>query len=192
MLRTHILKTVEAKRQIIVGDLFRIIEKDNPGLSEEVLVQEVKELQSRGMVTLEDTPPVERSFMSFLCKWELNVDFYLLVALTLAAGCCLYLIPHQYPYALAQWTIGLIFVFLAPGYATTTAISFRNFSTMETLLMSVGLSVVLVMFLGLMLSLSPWGINIGSSALGLFGYTVFLGFIGRWKQYQPRPQRTRH
>lgn len=184
VLHTRILKTVGTTRGMVVNDLFRILRAEVPTLSEESLAQEIKDLQSQGIVSLEDVTPIHPSFSVYLCKWEYNADFYLLVGLTLAAVFHLYVGPYQYPYVILGWILGLIFVFFAPGYATVTTLSVEGFSPMETVLLSIGLSVVLVMFLGVMLGLAPWGISLVSSTLGLSGYTLFVGLAGRWRRYR--------
>jgi len=183
VLRAQITKAIEAKREITVSDLFRVIKNEVPALSEEMLVREIENLQSQGVVSLEDVA-VESSFVVFLSKWELNADFYLLLGLMLAAGFCLYLGPSQYPYVVGEWALGLVFVFLAPGYATMTNFPSRIFPPLETVLISVGLSVVIAMFLGVMLSVFAGGITLNSSMLGLSGYTLFFGFVGRWRKYR--------
>jgi len=43
---------------------------------------------------------------------------------------------------------------------------------------------VIAMFLGVMLSVFAGGITLNSSMLGLSGYTLFFGFVGRWRKYR--------
>lgn len=184
VVQAQILNAVAAKRNLRVNDLFLVAKKELNEISEEEFVQNIVQLASEGKIVLEDIAATEHSFSRFLRRWELNLWFYSVLTLTLTAVSAIYLIPSKYPYVIIQWVVGSVFIFFVPGYVTMNLLRFRTLATADFALVSVALSLVIVMFLGALLSFSPWGITLFSSTLSLSGYTLVLAFAASWRKYR--------
>lgn len=69
---------------------------------------------------------------------------------------------------MAPWVnifFGLPLALVLPGYAVTAALSGRSFGLIERTLLTLGLSITLVIMGGLLLNLTPWGLQAGSWAV---------------------------
>jgi hypothetical protein len=192
VVQAQIMNAVTTKRNLRVNDLFLVAKRELNEISEEEFVQNVVQLASEGKIVLEDVDATERSFSRFLRRWELNLWFYSALTLTFAAVSSIYLIPSKYPYVIIQWVVGSMFIFFAPGYVTMNMLRIRALATSELALVSVAMSLVIVMFLGALLSFSPWGITLFSSTLSLSGYTLVLAFAASWRKYRYSTKRDGH
>lgn len=78
---------------------------------------------------------------------------------------------------------GLPLALLLPGYAlTAAAFPLRALSLPEQVLLSLGLSLALAALGGLLLNLTPWGLQAGTWALLLGGATLGAGGLALWRQ----------
>lgn len=74
---------------------------------------------------------------------------------------------------------GIPLVLFFPGYALLSALfPGRELDGVERVALSIGLSICLVVFTGLALNYTPWGIRLGPILLGLCGITLFFCAIG--------------
>lgn len=73
--------------------------------------------------------------------------------------------------------LGLLLVFLAPGYLATAALLPRNDDGDWTLrlALTLGLSLALVAFEGIALNYSPWGVTYASALVAVLALSAFLG-----------------
>ncbi|MFP3909626.1 MAG: DUF1616 domain-containing protein [Archaeoglobaceae archaeon] len=72
--------------------------------------------------------------------------------------------------------LGLPLVLFVPGYALISALFPRNddLDGIERVALSIGLSICVVVFVGLALNFTPWGIRLGPILLSLSGFTLLM------------------
>jgi hypothetical protein len=182
--RQSLIELAEAHQGGTLRDLYEAAKQREPNLSDEKFVNDILDLASEGTLTLEESIPPQLSFPKFLGAWYTNAWLWLVVgvaALTLAA---VYLLPAQYPFIAARWVAGSAFVLFLPGYVTVRVLfPKREFDDIESLALSIGLSLALVPLFGLVLNYTPWGIRVDPIIISLTAYTILTGFAGSWRKY---------
>lgn len=99
-----------------------------------------------------------------------SIDIFAVIALTLIAITVTFIVPAD---NVVIRLLTLPLVFILPGYALTSALFARQASGMtERLVMSLGVSLILVISGGLVLNLTPSGLLPGSWAVLLGGITL--------------------
>ncbi len=79
---------------------------------------------------------------------------------------------------IARTALTVLLVFVAPGYALTQALfPFRTFSVAERAVLTIGLSLATTIVGGLVLNVTPWGLQIGSWLVLLMGVTAIVGAV---------------
>jgi hypothetical protein len=142
-------------------------------------------LVERGQVDVEDVPPKVKSLREYLGLWERNVWFYASVAAALVTVLVIYTLPAELPLVAVRWVLGSMFVLFLPGYVTVEALfpKGRDLDGIERSALSVGLSLTLVMLVGLLLNYTPWGIRLTPIVISLTILTVGLAFVALWRRF---------
>lgn len=79
--------------------------------------------------------------------------------------------------------LGIVFVFLAPGYVLVSALfPADELSSIERLALSIGLSICIVVLIGLGLNYTPWGIRLGPILFSLSAFTLVFTVICAWRR----------
>jgi uncharacterized membrane protein len=85
------------------------------------------------------------------------------------------------PLVYLRYALGIIFLLFLPGFAFIKALfpakapvktSSENMDTIERVVLSFGMSLVLVPIVGLILNYTPWGIRLTPIVLSLLALTV--------------------
>jgi hypothetical protein len=141
----------------------------NPSLTELEVVDMVWRLSDEGKAQLEDAWPVTKPFTRFLGMWERHLAPYGLSALAFATILSIYVVPADLPWVSIRWVLGSVFVLFIPGYATAEALFPKRseLNSLERFALSVGLSLAIVILVGLLLNYTPWGIRLASLVISL-------------------------
>lgn len=183
--RRILLELARTNQGNTLRDLYGAVKQGDPTLTEEKFVEEVIALSSEGAVTLEETIPPKLSYPGYLSVWYANVWLYISLAVSALTVAAVYLLPSQYPVVAVRWVAGSVFVLFLPGYVTVRALfSKRELDDIESLALSIGLSLALVPLLSLVLNYTPWGIRLEPLIITLTTYTVLVGFAASWRKYQ--------
>ena len=168
-----------------VPTLFDALRAKNSAVTDTEVANLVWRLAERGQVDLEDVPPQVRSFGEYLGLWERNVGLYVSVAVALITVLVIYTIPYQLPLVALRWTLGSVFVLFIPGYVTTEAFlpKSREWSGVERFGLSVGLSLILAMMVGLILDYTPFGIRLNPIVISLTIFTVGLSLAALVRRF---------
>jgi hypothetical protein len=148
-------------------------------------------LVERDQVDVEDVPPQVKSLREYLGLWERNVWFYASVAIPLITVLVIYTVPSQLPLVVLRWILGSVFVLFIPGYVTVEALfpKGRDLDGIERFALSVGLSLTLVMLVGLLLNYTPWGIRLTPIVVSLTILTVGLALVALGRRFSVSLQR---
>lgn len=80
--------------------------------------------------------------------------------------------------------LGFILVFFAPGYVFVSALfpKENELGGIERLALSIGLSIFIVVFIGMGLNYTPWGIRLGPILLSISGFTLIFAAISAYRR----------
>ena len=154
-----------------------------PKLTEEEFADLVHRLAERGQVDV--YPPVPPgSLRSYLTAWDRILWFYLSIIACVTAALTVYLIPANSPFVALRWAWGLLFVLLLPGYAALQALFPSSVvSGLDRLPFSVGVSLILDMFAGLLLNYTQWGISFIPVLWSLVVITIVFAIMALVRQF---------
>jgi hypothetical protein len=170
--------------EIEVRDLYEALQVGAPQLTEKDATDLVWRLAGEGKVELAQVRPSSVSLGGFLRMWELNLFFYISLLASLATICVVYLLPSSSPFVILRWVLGLLFVLFVPGYvAVEGLLGFVELDLFERVALSVGLSLTLAMFDGLLLNYTPWGITLTPIMISLTVLTVVLDVVALLRRY---------
>lgn len=80
--------------------------------------------------------------------------------------------------------LGFILVLFAPGYVFISALfpQENELDQIERLALSIGLSICIIVFIGLGLNYTPWGIRIGPILFSISGFTLIFAAISAYRR----------
>jgi uncharacterized membrane protein len=104
-----------------------------------------------------------------------------------------FLIPENLiPQIYARFILGIIFVLFFPGYVATKTLypigvplktPSIALDTIERIVLSVGLSLVVTPMVGLILYNTPWGLSLASATISLLAVTAVFASVGILREY---------
>jgi len=173
-----------------VKDLFYTLHTGDSSITEAEVTDLVWRLAEKGKVALDDFQP-QRSFPQFLKTWETNGMLYGSLAVSIALAIITYAAPPNAPFTELKWVLGSVFVLFIPGYVTISALfpKVTDLDGIERLALSMGLSIVLIPFLGILLSFAPFGIGLIYVLPWLIIFTVLLSMIAIFRGYSGENRR---
>jgi uncharacterized membrane protein len=116
--------------------------------------------------------------------WEMNVYFYVSLAISFGAILAIYTIPAEFPFVLIRWVLGSVFVLFIPGYVAVQALfDSPELDFIARIALSIGLSAALTMFVGFLLNYTLWGITLTPILISLIAVTVLLDIIAVLRRY---------
>ncbi len=103
----------------------------------------------------------------------------------LGAGLAVALVTLTLPDNPVRAVVAVIFVIAAPGYTITEAIlGQQSLDLAKRLALTVGLSLCAIIFIGLALNLTPWGLSQDALVLGLAAITLAGAAVAFAREYQ--------
>jgi hypothetical protein len=176
-LEERTLEYLEKNGTTSVRQLRDALRTNDPSLTESEVTTMVWRLSEQGKAILEEVWPVTRSFVRFLGLWERHLSLYVSLVVALATILSIYVVPPDSPWGAIRLVLGLVFVLFIPGYVTVEALFPKSseFDSLERFALSVGLSIAIVMFVGLVLNYTPWGIRLTPIVISLT--IVSLGLV---------------
>ena len=152
-------------------------------LKKEQVIKDLYKLYTMKMVVLKDPNPpktIIKYAISTYTLWFWTVEAFL--ALTIAS---IYLVPQIYPFNYLRAVAGLILEIYIPGYVFLEALYPKkdDFGKLEQLIYSIGISIILVTFVGFVLNYSPWEIRLDPLTVSLTILVSVIGLIGIYRKY---------
>jgi len=163
--------------------LYGILTTRSPNLTQNKFADLVRRLADDGQIEVYD----ERasSVIKYLTAWEKHLWFYLSLITTASAVLAAYLIPSDSFFMPIRLALGLFFVLLLPGYVTLQALfPAADLHRFDRVALSVGVSLVLDIFAGVLLNYSPWGIQLLSILSVVGAFTVSFAILALLRQFE--------
>ena len=144
---------------------------------------------------LEDKIQESSSIKSFMKTAD--VIWYLIILSTEAVTAIMIFTISQdfYPWIYLRNVFALVFVLFLPGYSFTKAVFpiykspkviNREVKKIESIALSIGMSLAIVSLIGLLLYYSPWGIGLNSIVFSLIVFTSSFATISLFRNYQKK------
>jgi len=170
--------------EIRVRDLYEALQIGAPRPTEKEVTDLVWRLTAEGKVELAQVGPTSASLGRYLLMWEWNLSFYIPLVVSFAAILAVYVFPASFPFIIFRWMAGLLFVLFVPGYVAVQALfGFAKLDLFEQIPLSVGLSLTLAMFVGLLINYTPWGITLTPIVIALTTLTILLDIVAILRRY---------
>lgn len=145
-----------------------------------------RRLERRGEINLSEEK-ISSSFFRNLGDVEANTPFWIPVIACSILLFSTFFLPQN------EWGISIrtissaIFLFVVPGYVMTNVLIARNrLSYIERITVSVGFSLAIVAFVGMVLAYSIAGINLEAIVVSLTAVITVLAFVGAYKDFVRR------
>ena len=167
-------------------ELFDALRVSDPSISRDEVADATWWLKAQGWVSLEEMPTPVKSLGQFLGLWERNLWLYISVAISFGTILLAYVLPQSSPFVEVRWVVGSLFLLFIPGYVMLEA-SFPTdvgLNSTEHFGLSVGLSLVLVMLVGLLLNFTPYGIQLTPIIISISLLTFGLAAVAIARRYR--------
>ena len=180
------LRYLDRSGPTTVEELYAGLRIGAPSLTKAELTDIIWLLAAQDKVNLQESLP--KSFVDFLRAWQEILWFYASLGVSFVAILVIYFTPPEFPFLLFRWALGSVLVFFIPGYVTLQGLYLgdRTINRAERIALSVGLSLVLVMLVGLLLNYTPWGIRLTPILISLTILTVGLAAMALTRRYTSR------
>lgn len=178
-----VLQYLPSNGETIVAQLYDALSITHPELTKAKTTDLVWRLVNQRKLELEY--PRESTFVQFLGHWEMNLGIYATFAVSLMLLVGINVIPVSSRFVFLRWVLGSAFVLLLPGYVATDALFPKagELGSIERVALSIGLSLAFVLFVGLLLNYTSWGIQVLPIVVSLTSITIMLGTVALLRRY---------
>ena len=187
-----ILKVVETRKPKNVRELVQLVQ-EQVGASFEEITREVKKLQQKGLVVLEELEELtilKHRFVDFLFSKK-SLWFWVTIGLTFFAFISILFFPESgTPLSYLRYAFGFLFAVLLPGYCLTETLFPRKnaIDEVEKFTFSVGLSFAVTALVGLFLSFTPLGLTLATALLALGSLSILLAIVALLRKHKAEKQ----
>jgi hypothetical protein len=200
-----ILQITAQNKPATVNQLVELVKEKTPASNQEIL-DAISKLQNEGKLQL-GTPPQQALRMSTYLRTPAARWYWITMALTIATAIVVFTVSETaFPLVYIRYVLGTIFILWLPGYAFIKALfpqhlpfakglahtletSEKNIDTIETIALSIGMSLALVPITGLLLNYTPWGIRLTPIVLSLLALTTIFATAAIIREHQTTRQK---
>jgi hypothetical protein len=182
-----ILDILEAKQPENVKELVQLVQEQTDATLEHI-EKEVKNLQRKGLVSLEETTRHKETFSSFLSlrnsRW-----FWIVIGTSLLSFVSILLIPETgTPLSYIRYIFAFVLVAFLPGYCLTETLFPKEdaLDIIERFTFSIGLSFAVTALVGLFLSFTPLRLTLATALPALGSLVIVLAILALIRKYKTR------
>jgi hypothetical protein len=183
-LESVILDILDAGQPDNVKELVQLVQEQTDAKLEDI-EKTVKNLQRKGLVSLDDPSHKKESFVSFLSlpngRW-----FWIVIGVSLLSFISILFIPEtDTPLSYIRYIFAFILVAFLPGYCLTETLFPQKDSLdiIERVTFSIGLSFAITALVGLFLSFTPLRLTLGTALPALGSVVIFLAVVALIRKY---------
>lgn len=180
-----ILEIVETKQPKNVRKLVQLVQ-EQVGASLDDIAREVRDLQQKGLVVLEE-PTIPMKYFSDFLSSRKSLWFWVTISLTLLAFVSILFFPETgTPLSYLRYAFGFVLAVLLPGYCLTETLfpGKNSMDEIERFTLSVGLSFAVTALVGLFLSFTPFGLTLTTALLTLGTIVLVLALVALNRKYK--------
>ena len=180
-----ILKIVQTRQPKNVRELVQLVQEQVDASLDDI-ESEVKDLQQKGLLILEEPTPPITCFSDFLSSRK-SLWFWVTISMTLVTFISILFFPETgTPLSYLRYAFGFVLAVFLPGYCLTETLFPRKNSMdeIERFTLSVGLSFAVTALVGLFLSFTPFGLSLTTALLALGSIVIVLALAALNRKYQ--------
>ena len=194
-----IIKIEKQQKPRSISQLIEFVQ-EKTNLSEKEIFNLINQLEAEDKIHFKKKR--ERMFASigtYIFAVE-SAWYWIIITMAIATTISVFAIPQdRYPLSYVRNVLGFIFVLFLPGYAVIKAFfpvkipiktSSKSLDTIERVILSIGMSIVLAPIIGLILYFTPLGIGLTPITLSLLALTIFFATAAVLREYQAKTQAT--
>ncbi len=156
-------------------DLVRKLKNDLK-ISEKEAIEKVYSMYTRSDI---DTMPMARDFVDYL-RTSIAKKYMIIITISIIG---LLFINLNVFYVLRAM-FGILLLFYLPGYSLLESLHISVSSGLEKIILSISLSITLLLFIGLLLNYSPWGLNILPLTATITAIIILLVIAALFRNYK--------
>ena len=184
-LNKTIMEIVETKQPKNVRELVQLVQEQVGGSLDDI-TREIRDLQEKGLVVLEESTISIESLSGFLSSRK-SLWFWFAVCLALLAFVSILFFPETgTPLSYLRYVFGFVLAVFLPGYLLTETLFPRKNAVdeIERLTLSIGLSFAITALVGLFLSFTPFGLTLTTALLGLGSIVIVSALAALNRKYR--------
>ncbi len=181
-----IIRVVKEKKPETVRELVCLV-KEGFQLPDEHIVDRILRLKESGRILVKSQESQPETLAAYLRTGEANWYWVVLIT-TLIATLTIFLIPESsFPFVYARYVLAAVFVLWLPGYTFVKALFLgREFDSIDRVALSFGLSLALILPVGILLNYSPWGLRLVPITLSLCTVSVVFATVAILREHQTK------
>lgn len=188
-----ITNLIKKEKPHSVKQLVELAKKETSRPEEEI-IQQIKQLQDKGLIKLDEPPrPTPQILTSYLKETEAYWYWTTLILAIAAAICAFTIAEDAYPLAYVRQILALPFILFLPGYAFTRALfpkhtpfqtSSKSLDSAIRIVLGIGFSLAIVPLITYFLDHTPLGVRSTPILLSVLLVTLVFATIGIVRQYR--------
>jgi Protein of unknown function (DUF1616) len=171
---------VKAEHPSTVGDLWRVL-KTRYDVDEDWFMETVKSMVTNGGMELRKPEYRFETFLDYLFTLSVSGWLWTTFAAVSLSVVAVATVPVSSPLAPVRWLLGSLFVLYLPGFALLRLLfpAGSELDSLERFALNLGVSLAVVLLVGLVLNFTPWGIRFEPIVASLALFTLcFAGGAG--------------
>ncbi len=184
-LKKTILDVLETKQPRTVRELVQLVQEQVDATLEDI-EKEVKRLNRKGLVLLEEPTPQKANFSGFLSprksRW-----FWIVIGISLLSFISILFIPETgTSLSYLRYIFGFVLVAFLPGYCLNEALFPREdaMDIIERITFSIGLSFAVTALVALFLSFTSFGLTLATALPALGSFVIALAIVALIRKYR--------
>lgn len=179
-----ILTILETEQPEKVKELVQLVQKQ-VDVSLDEIEKEVRTLQKKGLVSLEESKKSKIKFIEFISPKN-SQWFWIIIVISLLSFASIILIPETGTIlSYFRYTLGFVLIAFLPGYCLTETLFPKGTSLdiIERITFSIGLSFAITALMGLFLSFTSIGLTLATTLPTLGSLVIVLAIIGLVRKF---------
>lgn len=190
-----ILEIIKKQNPETTNQLFELVQ-EKITLAPEEITQLLIQLENENKLNFKQKTPLLPSKFQAYAFSKKATWYWITIAFSLFSVLTVFAIPDgEYPVIYFRYGFGIVFLVFLPGYALMKTLfpsnlpiptGSENMDAVESAVLGIGMSLILVMLVGLILSYTIWGISLTPVTFSLLGVTIIFATSALLREYQAK------
>lgn len=184
--RELVIESVRKKQSLTVRELFVEVSTSSKLYSIDEFIESLKQLEADGKIDMKDTLPSSTSFSRYIINPSFSIKFWVVLLFTCFELITVYAFPANAPWSYLRLATGLFFLLYLPGFAITEVFFKKEHGLdgVEKIALGIALSLVSVIFVGILLNFTPARLTLDPIALSMSCFVIAFMSIASYREYK--------